>query len=89
MADKEKIAALLCGLSASLTTMKNKLNHFRYFFESAHFPEAKLGAEFTQILTFLLSQYLFGESYMFGIGVQYKLGKFNKLPKVAILRSTP
>ena len=57
----EKIAALSCGLSVILTTMKNKLNHFRYFSESAHFPEAKLEAEFTQILKFLLSQYLFGE----------------------------
>ena len=49
----EKIAALSCSLLAILTTTKNKLNHFRNFSESTHFPEAKLEAEFTQILKFL------------------------------------
>ena len=49
----EKIAALSCSLSAFLTTMKIKLNHFHNFSESIHFPEAKLEAEFSQILKFL------------------------------------
>ena len=38
LADKEKIAAVSCGLSAILTTMKNKLNHFCNFSRSTHFP---------------------------------------------------
>ena len=77
----EKIAALSCSLSAILTTMKSKLNYFSDFSESTFFAEAKLEAEFTQILKFLRLPYLFGESYMLTMNVQNIQGKFKKNSK--------
>ena len=61
----EKIAALSCGLLAILTTTKNKLDRFRNFSESPLLPEAKLGAEFTQILKFLnITIFIWGKLYV-------------------------